>query len=532
MINRFFLNSMLIQGKFSFQTMLAGKAVRVLKACDYCRHQKTKCSGTNPCTICENQQIPCAYTKATKKRGPSVGVKDDMDGANIIAKNYDSSAITDIKWIRSDPHLIPIESVVADLGVWTPRSFPAIEVNGEIMQWLDAYFKFVHPRFPILCEPFIRENYIKLPMFLLHAMYAFTLTVSTPIDSAYPSGDYHYLHCKLHFEQSHNYPNPFAVLATFLMATYAIVNTSAVIGGISWVAAAIRNAQTFGIFQLSDIEWRAEDGTVFGHQVGTSKRFSQMLALHLYEIDCYTSFIRNLPPLLTEFLDPELFSPIESDDASNYSPFYESHQWCYFFRLLEIKFRIMDFIRNTPLAMSDTDWIEKLNFLDDSLQDWYILLPSWMKKNTAGFSFDPLSKNPPPFYTGFIISMYHTMRIILHKAQFLSALDLGIHNHPAINICQYSANQITQTYKSFVPMKEAFAQVPLFSFYPVFISGAVHIVSQRINTNNELTASIDASMGILRFLSDAVPKFGHRFVVLQEFSTDPIKATVSFGSMT
>lgn len=75
----------------SLITGIMDKRVRVTQACDACRASKLKCSGRNPCDVCEKRGEECTFAGsglqiAPRKRGPPPGLVRSLREENAALK--------------------------------------------------------------------------------------------------------------------------------------------------------------------------------------------------------------------------------------------------------------------------------------------------------------------------------------------------------------------------------------------------------------------------------------------------------------
>lgn len=73
------------------KTKLSKPRIRVAKACDRCKHKKTKCDGMNPCQSCVKHKLPCIYTPSTFTKGSEPTTIESHPENPEGAKNYDTA---------------------------------------------------------------------------------------------------------------------------------------------------------------------------------------------------------------------------------------------------------------------------------------------------------------------------------------------------------------------------------------------------------------------------------------------------------
>jgi hypothetical protein len=446
---------------------------------------------------------------------------DDMDV-------YSSSIVSELP--KAYAHLIPLSSVEPDLQKYTRYSFPPIELEGKPVPWLDAYFERVHPRYPILHPPFVRNNYSMLPMFLLHSMYALTIaSCGIDRDSLYSPGDYHYSHCKILFENCKNNPTPFSICATLFMSIYQMMFTTAVVGGISMLSAAIRLAQEYGYFRLEDITWTCCDGTVLGMQTGTSKRFLQLSSFFLYESDFMTSFLRKLPFMINEDIRP--LSDYVCRDDCEYNDFYGLGLWRDAFKLLQVGRHIVTFMRNEKIDINGTAWNKKLLNLDQELLCWKIDASEEVTQAYEKYSLTLENEYPSPF-AGYIYCLYHTLRILLYKPMFLYHLDFEHYQHKSIELVKISTLEIAKVFRAFKPVEQFFLILPFPTFYIAYMYASSLCFLTILSVPDNFQESLDASLRFLDLYSITTPQISNRAQAISRYLKNPKEEIKIFGSFT
>jgi hypothetical protein len=456
--------------------------------------------------------------------------KKNKRKADSDLQDYDSSKIHTLP--SSYAHLIPLTKITPDLHKWTRNSFPGIEVDGKLQPWLDVYFERVHPRYPLLSVDFVRNNYQKLPMFLLHGMYALALATSIDRDSIYSPGDYHYSHCKLLFENHRHEPDPFFICATMLMSVYQIMYTTAVIGGVSMLSVAIRMAQEVGVFRLEDITWTSIDGSVLGVQTGTSKRFLQLIAYFLYESDVYTSFLRKLPFLIENDIAP--LADYISHDHVEYNAFYGLGIWRDAFKLLQTGQHIVMFMRNDPIELNGQKWNKKLKQLDQELTEWFQSADKLVTRAYDSYSpsFDAIADDNVCFYAGYIYCLYHFFRFLLYKPLFLYHLESGSLNDPSITVVRDGTYEIAKVYRLFTPTQQYFEKLPFFAYFIAYSFGSNLCFLTLLETPPHFEESFQVAVDVLEHFAIVTPQISHRTQSLHMFKENPKDGIKNYGQYT
>ncbi|KAL8628633.1 hypothetical protein Q9189_005679 [Teloschistes chrysophthalmus] len=122
---------------------------RLRKACDSCSKRKVKCDeGGRPCKACASLDIPCTYSRPSRRRGPrnrhADAIKGQLEDAAGIENGGPSSPTYAAQTLASlaQPQMPSPESIC-------PKKLLDLLV--------DDYFKFIHPLIPIPHEPTFRE---------------------------------------------------------------------------------------------------------------------------------------------------------------------------------------------------------------------------------------------------------------------------------------------------------------------------------------------------------------------------------------
>lgn len=160
-------------------------AARQIVACSLCRSRKVKCSGEIPCKNCVARGTECIVMEG-KKRGPSVGLRKAKKGPKLdrTPQHFESVSPVqnDEQSTTSDGTLISaIESSLVENSqeqIFTHAFFRNVtleDFDGNRLPFVDYYFKWANKLIPFFSKIWLESNFLDLPIYLLHSMFAMTL---------------------------------------------------------------------------------------------------------------------------------------------------------------------------------------------------------------------------------------------------------------------------------------------------------------------------------------------------------------------
>ncbi|KAJ3256266.1 hypothetical protein HK103_005629 [Boothiomyces macroporosus] len=353
---------------------------------------------------------------------------------------------------------VPLNAINEDQH-WTVGAFSWIEVNenGRLStkEWTSVYFSNIHNQFPVLCPDLFYANKHQIPQFLLHAMYA----VSIAGASQSASGDFHFTHCKLLFQNSLDSPTAMTVFSILLMSYYSLMYQKSTGGGPSLVAAAIRSFQNL-------LKSRIGGGLPTYKPLDSietlSKELMQLLTYVLYEMD-YKVGIKYQIPFI--FDDPPLnYEPVQSKEP--YSPFYKSQFWIHHLKLLEIAKRIQVQPHNKGKQKKD-------------IERWHESLPKYILEAET-FSGTVLPSSKPSWKVAYLKIFYHYLIIQLYKTEFKQHMR-DKNADSAFEKSVNSAVAIAKLVKNFNCNNPTFQGISLFIYHYIYCSSIVLIISKLID---------------------------------------------------
>ncbi|KAL8701590.1 MAG: hypothetical protein Q9201_004834 [Fulgogasparrea decipioides] len=122
---------------------------RLRKACDSCSRRKVKCDEAGPpCKACVSLDIPCTFSRPSRRRGPRNRHADAIKGqlANATAGEDGSRP--------SSPTYAA--QTLASLAQQPVLSADSICPPALLDRFVDDYFKYIHPMIPVPHEPAFR----------------------------------------------------------------------------------------------------------------------------------------------------------------------------------------------------------------------------------------------------------------------------------------------------------------------------------------------------------------------------------------
>ncbi|KAL8695204.1 MAG: hypothetical protein Q9218_000242 [Villophora microphyllina] len=123
---------------------------RLRKACDSCSKRKVKCDEAGPpCKACSSLDIPCTYTRPSRRRGPRNRHADAIKGQLVSAAGIENGSGP------SSPTYAA--QTLASLAQHPIPSTDSICPQPLLDRLIDDYFKYIHPVVPIPHEPSFRE---------------------------------------------------------------------------------------------------------------------------------------------------------------------------------------------------------------------------------------------------------------------------------------------------------------------------------------------------------------------------------------
>ncbi|KAL8866272.1 MAG: hypothetical protein Q9174_006396 [Haloplaca sp. 1 TL-2023] len=125
------------------------QAPRLRKACDSCSKRKVKCNETAPCRPCSQLDIPCTYSRPSRRRGPR------NKHADAIRGQLESAAAAMDGAGQSSPTFAA--QTLASLAQKPMMSMETICPPALLYRLVDDYFDYIHPLIPFPHEPTFRR---------------------------------------------------------------------------------------------------------------------------------------------------------------------------------------------------------------------------------------------------------------------------------------------------------------------------------------------------------------------------------------
>ncbi|KAJ3321181.1 hypothetical protein HDV06_004524 [Boothiomyces sp. JEL0866] len=530
----------------SNETKPTEKRKRITKACDSCCKKRRKCTGEQPCDYCAANQIECLYTNPTKKRGPAPGNISRRKALESDSQSTESSNLANLKLDYSKydsrhsfPQRIQRSTIEikypTEFSNWNYHSFPDIELpNGVFVPWLHAYFQLIHPSFPIFNPSWFHENYHKVPMMLLHIMYALTLVMPKQTTHYRAQADRHYHYCRALFEEGAiDNPNPFTVASMYLISMYSLNVTFSYNNVVVTLGIAVRLAQQLNFETARQIQWELPDGEILGNDEGTGKHFRGMIWFCLNESDLIVSFLRNIPFMFS--INAQFpVSEMEPSPAQIYNPFAASGLYGHFLLLFQHARKIVGFMRK-DIDFNNPDWKLEQNKLYVEISKWHDDLPKWITELPDDYGFDELSQSPPSWRVAYMLCFYHLFVIILYKSSLLIIVEhfQEPQSHDVFTKCLESSFMIAKIFEKFLKSNSEFYGCNTIICYIPFVAGAIFCIDTIVlGKSPKLIEKIDSCIDVMDAMAVRFPGLSVRTELLRQWKADPEVALNTFGTLT
>ncbi|KAJ3272746.1 hypothetical protein HDV01_005274 [Terramyces sp. JEL0728] len=420
----------------------------------------------------------------------------------------------------------------SEFSNWNIDSFPDVELpNGVYVPWLHAYTQLIHPSFPIFNPSWLHPN-SKVPMMLLHIMYA--LTVVMPKQTAHyrAIAEKHYHYARALFEKGAiDNPNPFTVAAVYLLSMYSLNVTFSYNNVVVTLGTAVRLAQQLDFESARQIQRQLPNGGVFGTDEGTEKHFRGMIWFCLNESDLIVSFLRNVPFMISINAQFPILE-MESTHGRIYNPFASSGLYSYFLSLFQHARKIVGFMRK-DLDFNNPEWKMEQNRLYLDITNWHDTLPEWITELPQGYGFDELSQSPPPWRVAYMMCFYHLFVIILYKASLLIIIEHypEPQSHDIFTRCLESSFTISNILSKFMISNPEFYGCNTIICYIPFVAGAIFCIGTVVlGKLSKLMEKIDKCIEIMEAMAVRFPALSVRTELLRQWKDDPEIALNTFGT--
>ncbi|KAJ3303724.1 hypothetical protein HDV03_003597 [Kappamyces sp. JEL0829] len=520
---------------------LKPKRKRVSKACDNCHVKRIKCIEGGEGVCCRNctlRKIECTYAKPSNKRGPPVGAKKSK---KVLEPDFSAAAgqpllsldsrIEELRWSVKPPCSdqkssssdgrsscgIPMSELICSNR--DVSAFPSIEVEPGVYHfWLKVYFENVHCKYPMLPENWTLQNVALYPASLSHIMYAMALREGG-MPSSYSAADHFYYEARRFYEQDLSNLSGLAAFSAILLSCYSVLFTDQVATGMELQKKAISICEQLGVYGFCEVCWISPGGKLIVWPRSFSDRFCQLVAFVTYEGDMQISFLRKSHYVLPTSQRPDLFQPVFDHSKEVYNDYYSSFSWCWYSQLIYIARRVILSVMH--LYPEDCDSVE---IHSRALASWVDSLPEWMlKKTTSGFSFDPLSQNPPPWNVAYLLAFFHTTRLLLLKETFLTCCQTGAAPNKYFLQCLESASAIQSISQDILTYNPKFKGIASFFYYVSFLAGAFQCLAGVVKgtDSQELERGIQTSFKVLAFYAEQSPVIKRRIQTISDWRLDP-----------
>lgn len=305
------------------------KRKRSSKACDKCARLKIKCSSVQPCDNCAKRNIECTYLVPMKKRGPTPKAALIREAAiNEEAMSLELPFEDSLPSVAEllDTHCILTHDY--DHATFMNTLIP--DPSGNLLSFVDFYFRYVYPRMPILSRTWILENFQLMPLYLLHIMFAICLCFPLGTKPVSLQGVSHYNYARSRTLEHLDCADPFTILS-LLSSSYFSVQAGEFTTAVAETSLAIRLSQMLGFERdhCNTICWES-NGVLLGgpsdDRIGCD--FIRSIWLLLYINDFYAAHLFQLPLAITTEVSSgflAVYSSANKNDASNITENYLSY---------------------------------------------------------------------------------------------------------------------------------------------------------------------------------------------------------------
>jgi hypothetical protein len=148
---------------------------RVNRACTNCHKSKTRCSGLEPCGMCEKKNLHCYYERKQKDG-------DNKKGLQTKPPVLTPRITANILEVISDAEpLQKKEEDMSDLMMWDHHILIKQKLFYQSAQisWLDLYYTKVFPELPLIPRHLLDLYFYKFPIRLIHSMFAVTVFLTS-----------------------------------------------------------------------------------------------------------------------------------------------------------------------------------------------------------------------------------------------------------------------------------------------------------------------------------------------------------------
>ncbi|KAJ3301976.1 hypothetical protein HDV03_005509 [Kappamyces sp. JEL0829] len=297
-----------------------------------------------------------------------------------------------------------------DPSDWTALTFYCIQMSendGSIVSFLDYYFIHAYKTFPWLQKTWVMEHLAEIPLFLLHAMYAFCLTCSTP----YQVSDFAYRHYKCSLKAIHadlETADPFTVCALLHNCHFAKFMRDQC--GVYHYSLAIGLATHMKLYDPS-YHWLS----MLGNSLHLPY-FTLGMWFSMYALDYAGTQVFDVPLLIDLEIDTNLINQFSLPDNSGYSfALVETNMSLYRYQipLITLGRRLYFLQKNTVFNLS-----QQLHILSE-FDAWFEKLPEFLKINLDDTDWKGRG-------SVWMNAMYHSNRLKILKPQFLMCLEQSV----------------------------------------------------------------------------------------------------------
>lgn len=153
---------------------------RINRACTNCHKSKTRCSGVEPCGMCEKRNLNCFYPEPKPKHKDIEHQQKrrlQQKKSNIPASASQISAKANLDAEPSHKK----EEEISDLMLWDHHILfkQKLTCESATISWIDLYYNQVFPELPLVPRHLLDIYFYKFPIRLIHSMFAATVFLTS-----------------------------------------------------------------------------------------------------------------------------------------------------------------------------------------------------------------------------------------------------------------------------------------------------------------------------------------------------------------
>ncbi|KAJ2993533.1 hypothetical protein HDV02_002265 [Globomyces sp. JEL0801] len=433
----------------------------------------------------------------------------------------------------------PLQAFIATIAE-KPEKLDLISIksplNGNLINWLEAFFQFVHPQFPLMLPRWTLEHSQIIPKYLNHILYALLLAKLSQMEEPNSFNQTADLHMKygMIIMTTDEDISMFLNIAGYYKSIYFSYFCRSYFKASTILASIIRATQ---YMNFNYITWTLSNGKSVELDESFRNVLEYEISLSLYESDFYLSIITKMPFILNETIRTP---PLDYRNIVNpNSKFQEFSTYCrsnhfnieiFYFDLLRLGRRVVSFRRHSS-SRGDVNWKYGEKLIHQDLLSWYNMIPFYMKIPTSEYSNDYDSISPPSWFVGYLNCLYHGLIILLFQKSFLEAIEEN-NDSTIVRQCHQSAITINTILKSFQTNNPTYSKVPAFIGYLAVLATAVKSILCRIyGVEEDRETAFQIYFQVIEYFKSDLSHLDTPRLCLQEWLKDPIQCTIAFKDL-